>query len=168
MRAQQNMLESVCRCVHTMWDVSPHSPWALSPQRTEDTESWDQLYGVGALRTESNHVLQQNSSSSFHFLILINYYYFFFLKNAHLPVGRPQLGAAGARSALPHREQRGQPAPRRDEPPQQPHGTWGGILSMSPSMEQLPPGLGTHGCPPAQPHASTQGSGAGGTPPPSP
>lgn len=38
-------------------------------------------------------------------------------------------------------------------------------MPVSPSMEQLLPGLGTRGCPPAQPHASTQGSGAGGTPP---
>lgn len=77
MRAQQNILESACRCVRTMWDVSTLSPWALSPQRTADPESWDQLYGVGTLRTESKQVLQQNPSSSFHFLILINYYYYF-------------------------------------------------------------------------------------------
>lgn len=75
-RAQQNILEFVCRCVRTLWDVSTHCPWALSPQRSEDTESWDQLYGAGALRTESKQVLQQNPSSSFHFLI----FFFFFLK----------------------------------------------------------------------------------------
>lgn len=154
-RAQQeNMMEFGCCCVRIMWEVSTQSPWALCPQHTEDTESGDQLRRAGALRTKSKTSLQENSSSSFHFLIL--HFYFFFLKQKYsFPHGQATAGSSVA-SLLA-----GTMSPKVNPMAV----LWVGVLPVPPSTEQLPPGLGTRGCPPARPHASTRGSGAGGTPP---